>query len=241
MVKHIWGNLCSTKMLPKEGLRPQLIPEHKIECLSPSQVELLYDCMKEDEIIDRVRLDLCDYQAIEPVVHPFPLLREESDPIIEVSPYEALVIQDVSKIGAIESLPDPEPQQEILTEVQIPKNSKTDHVLTNPGKEVNVQDMDNWSVFTDRLRYTTPATQAPGFDIQGQGCLDFSPKRVNRLDQAKNVSMAPLDFKHMQASEYMDRYDGVTIELNVNMDYDDAVDVTTTYLGQESVEITDTF
>ena len=53
--------------------------------------------------------------------------------------------------------------------------------------------------------------------------------------------MAPLDFKYMQASEYMDRYNGVTIELNVNMDYDDAVDVTTTYLGQESVEITDTF
>ena len=45
----------------------------------------------------------------------------------------------------------------------------------------------------------------------------------------------------MQASEYMDKYNGVTIELNVNMDYDDAVDVTTTYLGQESVEITDTF
>ena len=53
--------------------------------------------------------------------------------------------------------------------------------------------------------------------------------------------MAPLDFKYMQASEYMDRYNGVTIELNVNMDYDDAVDVTTTYLGQESVGITDTF
>ena len=101
--------------------------------------------------------------------------------------------------------------------------------------------MDNWSVFTDRLRYTTPATPAPGFDIQGQGCLDFSPKRVNHLDQAKNVSMALLDFKHMQDSEYMDRYDGVTIELNVDMDYDDAADVTTTYLGRESVEITDTF
>ena len=39
----------------------------------------------------------------------------------------------------------------------------------------------------------------------------------------------------------MDRYDGIAIELNVNMDYDDVVDVTTTYLGQEAVEITDTF
>ena len=86
-------------MLPKEGLRPQLIPEHEIECLSPSQVKLLYDCMKEDEIIDPVKLDLCDYQAIEPLVHPFSLLREENDPIIEVSPCEALVLQDANKIG----------------------------------------------------------------------------------------------------------------------------------------------
>ena len=228
-------------MLPKEGLRPELIPEHEIECLSPSQVEPLYDYMKEDEIIDPVKLDLCEYQAIEPLVHPFSLLREENDSIIEVSPYEALVIQDASKTGALESLPDSEPQQEILTEVQILENPKTDCVLTNSGEEVNVQGMDNWSVFTDRLRYTTPATPAPGFDIQGQGYLYFSPERVNRLDQAENVSMALLDFKHMQASEYMDRYDGVAIELNVNMDYDDAVDVTTTYLGREAVEITDTF
>ena len=165
--------------------------------LSPSQVELLYDYMKEDKVIDPVKLDLSEYQAIEPLVHPFSLLREENDPVIEVSPYEALVIQDTSKIGALESLPNPEPQQEILAEVQIPKNLKTECILTNPGEEVNVQDMDNWSVFTDRLRYTTPATPAPGFDIQGQGCLDFSAKRVNRLDQAKDVSMAPLDFKCM--------------------------------------------
>ena len=53
--------------------------------------------------------------------------------------------------------------------------------------------------------------------------------------------MAPLDFKCLQASEYMDRYDGIAIELNVNMDYDDAVDVTTTYLGREAVNITNTF
>ena len=39
----------------------------------------------------------------------------------------------------------------------------------------------------------------------------------------------------------MDRYNDITIELNVNMDYDDAVDVTTTYLGQEAVNITDIF
>ena len=45
-----------------------------------------------------------------------------------------------------------------------------------PSGEVNLQDMDQWSVFTENLRYTIPETPAPGFDIQGQGCLDFSPE-----------------------------------------------------------------
>ena len=53
--------------------------------------------------------------------------------------------------------------------------------------------------------------------------------------------MAPLEFHHMPASEYLDRYDGITPELNVNMEYDDAVDVTTTYLGNKSIRITDIF
>ena len=61
------------------------------------------------------------------------------------------------------------------------------------------------------------------------------------MDQARDVSMAPLEFHHMPASEYLDRYDGITPELNVNMEYDDAVDVTTTYLGYESIRITDIF
>ena len=99
--------------------------------------------MKEEKVIDLVKLDLCEYQAIKPLVQPFSLLREENDPVIEVSPYEALVIQDASKIGALESLPNPGPQQEILNGVQIPKNLKTDCVLTDPGGEVNVQGMDS--------------------------------------------------------------------------------------------------
>ena len=34
--KHVRGDLCSTKMLPKDRVRPQLIPEHETLCLSPS-------------------------------------------------------------------------------------------------------------------------------------------------------------------------------------------------------------
>ena len=101
--------------------------------------------------------------------------------------------------------------------------------------------MDQWSLFTENLRYTANDTLAPGFDIQGQGCLDFSPERTHQLDGAKDISMAPLDFQYMPASEFMDRYLDITSELNVNMEYNDTVDVTTTYLGKESVHITDVF
>ena len=231
-------------MLPKNGVRPQLIPEHEINCLSSPQVELLYEYMLEDKVIDPVRLDLCEYQAIDPIdlYHP---MEEEDDAKIEVSPYEALVINDISRKGAIDSLPNPEPQQETLTADQIPHlnmelQNKQDMLISHK-KEINLQDMDHWSVFTEQLRYTIPEIIAPGFDIQGQGCLDFSPERLNRSDQAKEVSMAPLEFHYMPASEYLDRYNGITSELNVNMEYDDAIDVTTTYLGHESIKITDTF
>ena len=75
--------------------------------------------MREDQTIDPVKLDLCKYQAIEPV-HPYYSVREEDDSIVEVSPYEGLVINDASKIGAIESLPDPEPQQDTIAADQMP-------------------------------------------------------------------------------------------------------------------------
>ena len=232
-------------MLPKDGVRPQLIPEHEIECLSSPQAELLYEYMKEDQAVDPMKLGLCEYQAMEPV-NPYYVAREDNDSIIEVSPYEALVINDASKIGAIESPSDLKPQQDTITTDQTPHqipppHTKKDQILMGPSKGINLQDMDQWSVFTENLRYTIPETPAPGFDIQGQGCLDFSPERVNRMDQARDVSMAPLEFQHMPASEYLDRYDGITPELNVDMEYDDAVDVTTTYLGHESMRFTNTF
>ena len=172
--------------------------------------------MKEDQTIDPVKLDLCEYQAIEPV-HSYHIVGEDDDSIVEVSPYEALVINDASRIGTIESLPNPEPQQDVLAADQIPhpipdSQIKRDHILISLGKEVNLQDMDHWSVFMENLRYTVPETPAPGFNIQGQGCLDFSPEWVNCTDHVRDVNMAPLEFQHMPASEYLDRYDGITSE-----------------------------
>ena len=91
------------------------------------------------------------------------------------------MIKDASKIGAIESPFDLKRQQDTLTTDQTPHltpepHAKNGQILKGPGKEINLQDMDQWSVFMEDLRYTISKTPAPGFDIQGQGCLDFSPE-----------------------------------------------------------------
>ena len=101
-------------MLPKDGLGPQLIPEHEIECLSSPQAELLYKYMKEDQAINPIKLGLCKYQVMEPV-NSYHVAREDDDSIMEVSPYEALVINDASKIGGTESPSDLKSQQDTIT------------------------------------------------------------------------------------------------------------------------------
>ena len=119
--------------------------------------------MTEDQAIDPVKLGLCEYQAIEPV-NPYHAAREDNDSIMEVSPYEALVINDASKIGAIESPSDLKSQQDMTTKDQTPRltpepHTKNDQILMGPGKEINLQDMDQWSVFMENLRYTIPKPQ----------------------------------------------------------------------------------
>ena len=109
-------------MLPKDGVRPQLIPEHKMECLSSPQVELLYECMKEDQAIDPVKLGLCEYQVIEPVDSCYEA-REDDNSVRKVSPYEPLVINDASKTGATESPFDLGPQQDVMTPDPTPSHT----------------------------------------------------------------------------------------------------------------------
>ena len=129
-------------MLPKNGVRPQLIPEHEIHCLSSPQAKLLYEYLQEGKAIDPVKLDLCEYQVIEPT-DPYYSVEEDDNIRTEVSPYEALVINDTSRVGAIESLSNPEPQQEILTADQIPYPKLEPQIkqdtLVGPDKGINLK------------------------------------------------------------------------------------------------------
>ena len=107
-------------------------------------------------------------------------MRENEDSIIEVSPCEALVINDASEIGAIESHPNPVPQQDTLAADQIPHSIpeaqvKRDYILIGPGKEVNLQDIDHWSVFTENLKIHNSRSPSPSVVLLHCGCLSLIP------------------------------------------------------------------
>ena len=67
-----------------------------------------------------------EYQVIEPVDSCYEA-REDDD--IEVSPYEALVINDASKIGATESTFDLKPQQDVITPDPTPHHTLAQRVI----------------------------------------------------------------------------------------------------------------
>ena len=120
--------------------------------------------MEEDQAIDPVKLGLCEYQVIEPV-DPCHEAREGDDSIIKVSPYEALVINDASKIGATESPFDLKPQQDVITPDQIPchtlePHTKGDQILMGPGREYDPYDpgLVAWELFTAPPRYDPGGT-----------------------------------------------------------------------------------
>ena len=80
-------------------------------------------------------------------MNPYHTAREDDDSIMEVSSYKALVINDASKIGAIESPSDLKPQLDMITTDLTPHltpepHTKKDQILMGPGKEISLQDMD---------------------------------------------------------------------------------------------------
>ena len=67
-------------MLPSKILKPQYIPNHSENCLSPQQVQHLYECLKKDITYNPAQADQY-IQLDEPELPDFLLhIDEEEDP-----------------------------------------------------------------------------------------------------------------------------------------------------------------
>ena len=94
-----------------------------------------------------------------------------------------------------------------------------------------------WSIMSDRPSYTIHP-QASG--VIGSGCMDFCIDRLNHQTLSQELEV-PSNFEGIEALDYLSHQSDTIAELNINRSYDDLLDVSTTYLGTDLVQMTDVF
>ena len=94
-----------------------------------------------------------------------------------------------------------------------------------------------WSIMSDRPSYTIhPQTSG----VLGSGCMDFCIDRLNCQNPTDELEVLT-NFEGIEAHDYLFHQSDTVAELNINRSYDDLLDVSTTYLGTDLVQITDVF
>ena len=90
---------------------------------------------------------------------------------------------------------------------------------------------------SDRPSYTIhPQTSG----VLGSGCMDFCIDRLNHKNPTDELEVLS-NFEGIEAHDYLLHQGDTVAELNINRSYDDLLDVSTTYLGTDLVQITDVF
>ena len=70
--------------------------------------------------------------------------------------------------------------------------------------------------------------------------MDFCIDRLNHKNPTDELEVLS-NFEGTEAHEYLLHQSDTVAELNINRSYDDLLDVSTTYLGTDLVQITDVF
>ena len=90
---------------------------------------------------------------------------------------------------------------------------------------------------SDRPSYTIhPQTSG----VLGSGCMDFCIDRLNHKNPTDELEVLS-NFEGIEAHDYLLHQNDTVAELNINRSFDDLLDVSTTYLGTDLVQITDAF
>ena len=211
--------------MPSKILKPQYIPNHLEHCLSPQQVQHLYECLKKDITYNPAQVDQY-IQLDEPELPDFLLhFDEKEDPMpcfAMTNPYEALLLNDHDRLCiriAPNMLHSFQPTKEDLeepdtgTDVWYPKDSGKKHF----------HHLSLWSIMSDRPSYTiNPQTSG----LLGSGCMDFCIDRLNHKNPTDELEVLP-NFEGIEAHDYLFHQNDTVAELNVNRSYDDLLDVST--------------
>ena len=208
-------------------------------CLSPKQVQHLYECLKKDITYNPAQADQY-VQLDEPELPDFLLhIDEEEDPMpcyAMTNPYEALLMHDPDRL-CVRVSPDMLHSFQPTKMDVMEQGTSTDVWYPKDSGKTHFHQVSLWSIMSDRPSYTVhPQTSG----VLGSGCMDFCIDRLNRKNPTDELEVLS-NFEGIEAHDYLLHQSDTVAELNINRSYDDLLDVSTTYLGTDLVQITDVF
>ena len=218
------GEIKGTEDSPMDAPTPKRIPNADKMCLTPAQAQHVYDCVTQEITYNPA-------QVSETVLNSITLtsIFEESCEnenffmTTDYNPYMDEII-DYGEWTFIEDIVEDIPTQEISPLL----------ILPHPGPHPE------WSVFSSCLKYPVHPTPHKNH-IAGKGCMDFDSTKL----KSKTLEFADSDvFLHMTegfSSEYINSAHEASFELNFLDSYNDSVDISVTYLGEDNVSPKDRF
>ena len=152
------------------------------------------------------------------------------------NPYEALLLHDPDR-RCVRVSPDMLQSFQPTKMDQVESSTNIDAWYSKDSGKNHFHHLSSWSIMSDRPSYTIhPQTSG----VLGSGCMDFCIDRLNRKNPIDELEV-PSNFEGIEAYDYLSHHNDTVAELNINRSYDELLDVSTTYLGTDLVQITDVF
>ena len=198
---------------------PIKVPSYNSFCITHFEAEKVYKCVESDQIVSPLVFHKDFQPPIESVRPEYQLLEEFLDngnPI--PNPYEEFLMNQI--------------------EVQEEKPKKVDPYFPN-SKEINTHEMSEWSVLNTKMHYVQHPRQAENSLVYSK-CEDKIEQGI--LDKVAKPELVDMSVGDKSVKEvFCDQFEEVQNFLHLSDAFNDAKDVSTTYLGTDQVMLKDHF
>ena len=217
--KLLEGDDTGTITLPPQGSMPIKVPNYKSFCITHFEAEKIYECLDSDNVVSPIVFNK-DFQPPGEEVRPeYQLLEEFLDKGKPMeNPYEKYLF---SQIESEEENP-----------------IKVDPYYPN-SKVTNTHEMSEWSVFNTRMHYVTQPQQS-GNSLVFNKCEEKVEQGIlGKTDEPNLLELA--ESEEAVKVVFTDQFDEVQNFLHLSDVFKDSRDISTTYLGTDTVMLKDHF
>ena len=209
--------------MPSIRKKTTRIPHHNQECLTEEEAEIIYECLEKDQTVNPIHLSP-QIEKSKPLRKiAFSKLEEILEEEGPLNPYEYMLLNPT------EAPPVP------------PRKTEDFYYLSNKmeTKHPNIQNMEDWSILSTEIHY---ACQKPeqGKSLMVMNGLEKMLNEWAASDTAPTLTETKLPEDPL-VKKYLDQYDSITNKLHDTKSFHDNRDVSTTYLGRETISREDAF